>query len=134
MLLYLSEVDVLLLLLIQDDLQVSQLCLGLSDAPGPLLLLLLIDSAWPPRQTLTLEHFQQLLDRLVPGPQRLLLRLHPQLHLLQGLSQEEELFGLQGSINYVIIRAAQFWELSQNVQVGRKSRNLRLEDSRNSSR
>lgn len=44
--------------------------------------------------TLTLKHLQQPLDALVPGAQRLLLRVDSHLHLLHGLPQQEQLLGL----------------------------------------
>lgn len=43
---------------------------------------------------LALKHLQQPLDALVPGAQRLLLRVDSQLHLLHGLLQQEQLLGL----------------------------------------
>ncbi len=44
--------------------------------------------------TLTLKHLKQPLDALVPCAQRLLLRVDSHLHLLHGLPQQEQLFGL----------------------------------------
>lgn len=44
--------------------------------------------------TMALKHLQQPLDALVPGAQRLLLRVDSQLHLLHGLPQQEQLLGL----------------------------------------
>ena len=44
--------------------------------------------------TFALQHLQELLDGLVAGAHGLLLGVDPQLHLLQGLPQQEELFGL----------------------------------------
>lgn len=43
---------------------------------------------------LALKHLQQPLDALVPGAQRLLLRVDSQLHLLHGFLQQEQLLGL----------------------------------------
>lgn len=64
--------------------------LGLGEAPRALVLLL----AGFSRQTFALQHLQQFLDGLVPSVERLLLRVDAQLHLLQSLPQEEQLFGL----------------------------------------
>lgn len=64
--------------------------LGLGEAPRALVLLL----AGFTRQAFALQHLQQLLDRLVPGVEGLFLRVDAQLHLLQGLPQEKQLFGL----------------------------------------
>ena len=46
------------------------------------------------RLTFALQHLKELLDGLVPGTHGLLLGVDPQLHLLQGLPQQEELLGL----------------------------------------
>lgn len=85
---------VLFLLLVQYDLQMAELSLGLCDSSRPVLLLFVRGSPGHRGEPFALQHLQQLLDGLVPGAQGLLLCLNPQLHLLQRLPQQEELLGL----------------------------------------
>lgn len=64
--------------------------LGIGQPPRALVVLL----AGLGRQPFALQHLQELLDGLVSGAERLLLRVDAQLHLLQSLPQEEEFLGL----------------------------------------
>lgn len=68
----------------------ADLRLSLCHAPRPFIVILQTFG----RQAFTLQHLQKLFNRLIPSIKGLFLRFDSQLHLLQGLPQEEELLRL----------------------------------------